>query len=216
MKKKDLTEIMRNIVLQHGIENVEQVLLEIRNPTERLSSRSGPSVACSKPRRKFTSDQRRKKKLTAARFVLKLENSLETKRLLEELANKYDNKEFLPTIGEIRNFCAIHGISIPTSFSRSVMVPRIFKHLSQLESEKIQFMLRTESFSGPTQLAPIAEAIRQSSNFRLNSPLGTQRPEKSARKRAERKQKSIPDRRLNQTIESSNNINRRSRESISK
>ncbi len=207
---------MRDIVLQHGIEKVEKALLEIRNPTERLSRYSGPSVACSKPSRKFAPDKRRKKKLTAARFVSKLETSLETKHLLEEFANKYDNKEFLPTIGEIRNFCAIHGINIPTSFSRSVMVPRIFKHLSQLESEKIQFMLRTESFSGPTQLAPIAEAIRQSSNFRLNSSLGIQRPEKSAGKRAERKQKSIPDRRFNQKIESSNNINRRSRKSISK
>ena len=169
MKEKELNNTLREIVLQYGIERVDQALLEIRKPIDGRPHRSSSSVTCSKSRSKPDTDQRRKAKITATRFVLKLEVSSEARCLLEELATKYENKEFLPTVGEIRNFCEIHGIDVPNSFSRVAAVPRVFKYLSQLDLQEIQSMLRSNSFSGPTRLGPIAEAIRRTSKQRTNN-----------------------------------------------
>ena len=169
MKKKELNKTLREIVLQYGIERVDQALLEIRKTADGRPHRSSSSVACSKSRSKPDSDKHRKAKITATGFVLKLEVSSEARCLLEELATKYENKEFLPTVGEIRNFCEIHGIDVPNSLSRVAAVPRVFKYLSQLDFQEIQSMLQSNSFSGPARLGPIAEAIRRTSKQRTNN-----------------------------------------------
>lgn len=187
MEERVLTETLRTIVLQHGIERVEQELLKIRNSSDSREHRIDHSVAHSKSRRKLDTNQRRKVKITASAFVSKLEVSTEARSLLEELATRYENKEFLPTVGEIRNFCTIHGIDVSTSISRVAAVPRIFKYLSRLDSQEIQSMLRTNSYSGPTQLGPIAEAIRRTSKQRAKDVPSFDSTEKSASEKREMK-----------------------------
>ncbi|MCY4443123.1 MAG: DUF2513 domain-containing protein [Deltaproteobacteria bacterium] len=99
----------------------------------------------------------------ARAYVSKLESPVEVHRALVELAQKFDDKAFLPTFGDVRNFCRFYGIDLPASPSRGSAIPRIFKRLSQLPPVDLRAILRTGAFSGPSQLAPIADAIRRRS-----------------------------------------------------
>ena len=155
MEEKELNNTLREIVLQYGIERVDQALLEIRKPADGRPHRSSSSVTCSKSRSKPDTDQRRKAKITATGFVLKLEVSSEVKCLLEELATKYENKEFLPTVGEIRNFYEIHGIDVPNSFSPSsggsagVQIPITVRFPGDSIHASVQFVFGADSTWSP-------------------------------------------------------------------
>ena len=166
--QKALAETLRTIVHQYGIDRVEKTLFEIRKLADGSPRRSNPSSARSNPCGKQNVTQKRNVQNSASVFVSKLEVSTEVKHLLSKLAKRYEKKKFLPTIGELRNFFEIHRIDAPTKFSRVTAIPYVFRYLSNLEIHEIQSMLRTNSFSGPTQLGPIAEAIRRSSKHRMN------------------------------------------------
>ena len=43
---------------------------------------------------------------------------------LLELANRFQDKSFLPIFGYIRNFCQVYGIDVPASKSRASAIPR--------------------------------------------------------------------------------------------
>ena len=85
---------------------------------------------------------------------------------LVELAARFERKAFLPTFGDIRHFCHTYGIDEPASKSRASAIPRVFKAIAAMEAEDIQRMLDDGMFSGPSRLAPIADAIRRSSKAR--------------------------------------------------
>ena len=106
---------------------------------------------------------------TAPAYVSKLEIPDDIKHPLEELARKFDNKVFLPTFGDTKNFCNLYGIDVPLSPSRVSAIPRIFRYLSQLTPNEVQSILQSNTFSGPSRLAPIADAIRRSSEQRAKS-----------------------------------------------
>lgn len=163
MKEKGLDDSLNEIVHQYGIAKVDKALREIRNATQRQANQRRPSVSNLKKHCGPLAEKRPRKKATATGFVSNLEESSEVGKLLNELAIRFDKKEFLPNFGEIRNFCEIHGIDAPVSKSREASIPRVFKHLSQVDIQKLQFMIQAKSFSGPTRLGPIAEAIRRSS-----------------------------------------------------
>ena len=82
------------------------------------------------------------------------------RRLLFEAAEKFQEKSFLPTVGDVRNFCEIHGVTGPSSGSRADTVPRIFKLLATMNTDDLRRMLDSGMFSGPARLGPIADAIR--------------------------------------------------------
>ena len=165
MREDQLSKTLRAMVLEHGIERVERMLNEIRKSPAgiEVDGRSAPS-----PVRDFKAGAGRPKRVrtSASVHVSKLKVPDETKRILEEVAVRYEEKAFLPTSGEIRNFCSIYGIEVPASSSRVSAVPRIFRHLATLGPQEIRSMLREGSFSGPSRLAPIAAAIRRSSEHR--------------------------------------------------
>ncbi len=166
-EEKGLSNVLRAIVLEHGIENVERTLGQIRKSTARRKSR-GSQLAPSNQIPKSCTGQPKKTKITALEYVSKLDVDHEIKVLLKEAASEYESKSFLPTVGEIKNFCVIQGINVPASHSRATAIPRIFKHLSQLSPQEIRSMLQSRVFSGPTRLAPIADAIRRSSEQRVS------------------------------------------------
>ncbi len=165
MKEKGLDDSLNEIVHQYGIARVDQALREIRKSTRNQTNQRKPSASDSKRRCERRAEKRPRKRATATGFVSNLEESAEVGKLLNELAIRFDKKEFLPNFGEIRNFCEIHGIDTPVSKSREAAVPRVFKHLSQVDIQDLQFMIQAKSFSGPTRLGPIAEAIKRSSKF---------------------------------------------------
>lgn len=166
MEEDRLSEGLRAMVLEHGMRRVERTLGEIRR-SGADNAAADRSTANEDRTHKPSPGRSKREKASASRYVSKLEVPDETRRILEEVAVRYEEKVFLPTSGEIRNFCSIRGIEVPVSSSRVSAVPRIFKHLAELDSQELRAILQEGSFSGPTRLAPIADAIRRSSKQRL-------------------------------------------------
>ena len=77
------------------------------------------------------------------------------------LADRFEAKSFLPSCADIRNFCTIYGIDQPASKSRAAAIPRLFKHLAAMNASDVKDLVAHNAFSGPTQLGPLAEAIRR-------------------------------------------------------
>lgn len=163
-----MSKILFAIVNEHGIDKVERTLNRIRKSEK---YRKEPSTYIQAPSEKIhDSDSVRPKKrtFTALEYVSKMDVDSDVKELLEEVASQFDNKQFLPTFGEVKNYCTIHGIKIPTSSSRWAAIPRVFKQISKLTPQEIRSIVQSNSFSGPAQLAPIADAIRRRSKQRTN------------------------------------------------
>ena len=168
MKENRLRNTLRAMVEEHGILRVERALDDIRKATKgstRSSRSSTGAIQDYTPRAR----QRKRAKITAAEYVSKLELPSETMRLLKRVAVKFEEKMFLPTFEDIRNFCATYGLDTPASPSRISAIPRIFKYLAKLAPHDIHTILQANSSSGPTRLAPIADAIRRSSEQRVGA-----------------------------------------------
>lgn len=168
IEEKSLNDALRAMVLEYGVDKVERALVQIRKGPMGRRGHDGRSAGPSSQKPKLDTEKQKKAKVTARGYVSKLEVDREVRVPLEEVASQYESKSFLPTVGEIRNFCAIHGIEVPASLSRAAAIPRIFKHLSQLAPQEIRSVLQSSAFSGPTRLAPIADAIRRSSEQRAS------------------------------------------------
>ena len=80
---------------------------------------------------------------------------------MRALAERFEAKSFLPRCADIRNFCRIHGIDERASKSRAAAIPRLFKYLATMDPKNLQRLLDESAFSGPSQLGPLAEAIRE-------------------------------------------------------
>ena len=85
----------------------------------------------------------------------------EKRPALLELAKRFQDKSFLPTFGDIRNFCQAYGIDVPASGSRASAIPRVFKFIAAMDGGEVQRIVDHWLFSGPARLGPIADAIRK-------------------------------------------------------
>lgn len=151
---KYLKDMLCLMVDRHGHEQVDRALREVVSAHRRKNSNkekaSSKNSAKAKPE---------KKKTTALEYVAKMELPSEKKRRLAELAKRFEEKAFLPSFGDIREFCLIYRIVEPASKSRVSALPRIFKFIATLETSDIQKILDSGLFSGPARLGPIADAI---------------------------------------------------------
>ncbi|MYC08115.1 MAG: hypothetical protein F4X57_13240 [Chloroflexi bacterium] len=104
----------------------------------------------------------KKSKPNAAEYADKMELRPDKQDAITALAERFERKDFLPTFGDIRNFCDIYGIDVPASKTRASAIPRVFKFLAnEMEADEVQRILDYDLFSGPSRLGPIADAIRR-------------------------------------------------------
>ena len=111
--------------------------------------------------------RKRTPKLTASEYVAKMDLPADHKRLMEEAADRFCVKSFLPTIGDVRNFCEIYKITLPKSGSRASAIPRVFQFLAAMDAGELQTMLDNGSFSGPARLGLVSEAIMRAREARI-------------------------------------------------
>ena len=156
-----LENTLRTIVSRYGMERVQDTLRQINGSVRARRKEKELSTRDIVHRANGAGPLRLRNPAQA--YVSKLELPVRVHGALVELAQKFDDKTFLPTFGDIRNFCRFYGIDLPVSPSRGSAIPRIFKHLSQLPPVDLWAILRTGAFSGPSQLGPIADAIRRRS-----------------------------------------------------
>ena len=174
MEEDRLGRTLRAMVFEHGIERVERTLGEIRRSAAGDTGDGSRTTAGDRDSRTGGS-RPTKEKASACVYVARLKMPDEIRCVLEEVAVKYEEKAFLPTSGEIRNFCSVYGIEVPASSSRISAVPRIFKRLAQLGPQEIRsplaskFILRT--------FAARADCCRHSKEFRTEGGQAGTRPE---------------------------------------
>ena len=162
MTKAKLKDTLRLMVHRYGFERVERSLHEIRSSDHQLKS-TKPSKALPNG---TAAKQKKRSKVTAPEYVAKMELSAERESAVVELAKRFEDKCFLPTFGDIREFCQIYGIPEPASKSRASAISRVFKFIATMEIDELQNILNNGMFSGPSRLGPIADAILHHSTRR--------------------------------------------------
>ena len=83
-----------------------------------------------------------------------LEVPAEQGAVLRRAAEEFEQRVFLSTLNDIRNFCEAYGIEEPRSKSRASGIPRVFKFLVTMDVADVERMLDDRMFSGPASSAP--------------------------------------------------------------
>lgn len=183
MVDSKLEDTLRAMVRRYGFGRVSQSLWEMEPSSHRFehSARSGRRKAPS-GNGSVAKPGKRNVRVAAPEYVAKMDVSSGKIPLVAELARRFDDKSFLPTFGDVRNFCQIYGIDEPASKSRSSAIPRIFKFMAAMETDDIRKILDNGTFSGPSRLGPLADAIRRRAGLRAlaRSPESRQTPTPSS------------------------------------
>ena len=158
MTQSSLQSALRSLVQRHGFELVSESLQEIGHSDSHIG-KAKENVARSN---KGFEQQISKKtaKTTAPQYVAKMQLPTEKELPVLALAQKFQAKSFLPTTGDIANFCQSYRIDQPASKSRASAIPRVFKFIASMDAADIYGLLDSGMFSGPSRLGPIADAIR--------------------------------------------------------
>lgn len=156
MKDTDLKIQLRSLVDHYGIEQIEHTLKAIATSGRRVAVRKRESSDATQ-----RNGQRRRARTSALEYVDKMGLSAERRMAVLALARRFEERSFLPTCADIRDFCGTYDIKAPASRSRADAIARIFKFLATMDVGELQRLLDENTFSGPSRLGPIAEAIRQ-------------------------------------------------------
>ena len=152
MTQASLKDTLRSMILKYGFEQVDESLREIGKSKRNVKVSAKDAISTARQTRS---------KVTAPQYVGRMKLQAGKKPSVVELAAKFEDKSFLPTFGDISNFCRIYGIDEPASRSRASAIPRVFKFIAAMEPGDIQRLLDEGMFSGPSRLGPIADAIRR-------------------------------------------------------
>ncbi len=161
MTNGEIENFLRPIVQEHGLGSVLEVLSKIASEQDAQST-PPPDVNGVDKSTQHKKSRKRSTKPNAAEYVARMELPSDKQDAVVALAERFKRKDFLPTFGDIRNFCDIYGIDVPASKTRASAIPRVFKFLAnEMEADEVQRILDYELFSGPSRLGPIADAIRR-------------------------------------------------------
>lgn len=136
----ELDEQLRLLVQQYGIAEVRR----------RLSTIIGPRGG---------SHLRR----SARDYATGMNLPSDQKERLLTFAQLFEEKRFLPTAADIRNFFDAYGAGPAKVKTRRDAIPLIFRFLSSLSDERLDRIINEGSFTGPSELGPIADAIKAKS-----------------------------------------------------
>ena len=155
MPQHDLTETLQVLVRRHGMSSVLHSLADIQASPE-------SPISSSSPRRTRNAAS----KSSAVDYVARMTLPPDKAEIMSRAAQRFEAGGFLPTIADIREFCRIHGVELGKSNSRASSIPRVFTFLAAMDTARVVQVLEEGAFSGPTRLAPIADAIRSYSASR--------------------------------------------------
>lgn len=155
-----LSESLRELVQEHGLERVSRSLHEIGG-LDGSAQNAASSTGRSAQRRAVRRGQQ-KRAATALERVKKMDLPRETADSVTELARRFDEKSFMPTFSDIAHFCQVYNVDEPASKSRASAIPRVFRAIAAMDAEDIQMLLDYGAYSGPSRLGPIADAIARS------------------------------------------------------
>ncbi|MGJ5083887.1 hypothetical protein [Bradyrhizobium sp. HKCCYLS3013] len=114
-----------------------------------------------KPRRADT-----RKPKNAVQQVNDIEVAGERKSILLAIAAKFEERAFLPSLSSIREFLAMRGLVGFSFRDRSTGFRLLLDVLKEAPLDDLRDLLGSAAFSGPSRLAPLAEAIRAAGRAR--------------------------------------------------
>lgn len=155
MVENRLGTALRSLVRRYGADQVDRALREISRSESRVQDGNRRSGGVR------SGVTKKRSSVSAQEYVAKMSDDPEKIPLMSELAKRFEQKTFLPTVGDIRNFCQAYGVDEPASKSRASAVPRIFRFVATMSCEEMQSILDGWLFSGPSRLGPVADAIRE-------------------------------------------------------
>ncbi len=153
-----LEAALRSMIHDYGFDEVDHCLQKIGLSEEQRIGNSINGKPCATSIK--TQPTKHQAKASATEYVAKLDLPTEKKSIVAEMAKRFQCKSFLPTFGDIANFCQVHGLKAPASKTRASAIPRVFKFIATMDSSQIRAIIDNGMYSGPSELGPIADAIR--------------------------------------------------------
>jgi len=83
----------------------------------------------------------------------------EKREALLQLAERYDRKQFLPSVADVREFLIMMGQRPVGMKDRREAFRVLLRSIVQLPAEDLKRLNRTALHSGPSQLGPLSDAI---------------------------------------------------------
>lgn len=148
-----LKRLLQTLVEEWGHEAVAACL-------DQVSRRSGLAVREASTRRQ--ADGRRR--LTPSERVAKLKTRGRKRQFLKEAALRFEEKRFLPSISDVRDFLHLHGEFAGELKQREPGFARVLRVLQRIPTQDLENILRENQFSGPSRLGPLSEAIESASS----------------------------------------------------
>jgi len=163
-KQNMLRSFLIPILDNWSIDEIQKTINEINNDNKITKSE--------KPKSTY-------KKPNYTETVNKLYPSSENKELLLDIANRFENKSFLPSISDIRNFLEMRGHSSSNIKQRTESFKVVIKVIAELPDENISRIIKNNAYSGPSELGPLSDAIKQASNSIRGSEKPSEKPDSS-------------------------------------
>jgi hypothetical protein len=149
-RKALLSNLLRPLLDEWGPDDVRAALEKLALQSEREGRRSYGTAR---------SQAKRSARPTAINLVENLDLENERKYPLAVLANRFDNKDFLPSTADVREFIIMAGDRPPTMKNRQDSFRILLSVLLRLSPERLQQVAEAASHAGPAQLGPISDAI---------------------------------------------------------
>jgi hypothetical protein len=153
-REKVLRELLTVLVSEWGPVTVRRVLDVVGSGAQTNASGGRSAGKQRAPRRK----------ITALEYTAGADLPAGRRDTLAELALRFDQKRFLPTASDVRYFFEMRGERPPPAAKHR---PETFKPVLQLllkmPQDEVEALLRNGAHSGPSQLGPLADAIRDAS-----------------------------------------------------
>jgi hypothetical protein len=147
-----LINVLRALVQEWGHREVEFALAHLSD-----AASDAPPLKTEGPER--TPRKRSGTKLLATEQVARAHLPRGKEGALRELAMRYDGKQFLPTIPDVREFLVMMGERPRVMKDRSDAFRQLLIILSGLPPERLERLVNSARHSGPSQLGPLSDAI---------------------------------------------------------
>jgi hypothetical protein len=149
-----LIDSLRSLVRQWGHKEVKAALADVCGTAGWDDASQSPNIGDERTKR-----LRSATKLLASEQVARAQLPEVQEVILLKLAVRFDRREFLPSISDVRQFLIMMGETPGAMKDRSEAFRRLLKLLSRLPLERLEQLMSSSLYSGPSQLGPLSDAI---------------------------------------------------------
>jgi len=149
-----LISLLETLLREWGYDTVRQCLAEVRarqikEDTKQALDKHRPTKTHIRP--------------SAVQMLERLHATVDKKEDLHALAAQFDAKTFLPTTSDVRHFLEMRGQDLGSIKQRQDAFRKVLSVLLGMSEDELMLLRRSGAHTGPTQLAPLSDAIKATS-----------------------------------------------------